>query len=186
MGSPCTATVPTWFTDSPTTCPIPCWYPALKPTTGAANQGTCASSAKDGYGGAIVNWNADASLAMVATGSLPWGVYIGQAVVIGKGIEVPGTLTTVDTIAGWTGKSTWWFPAFYADPIDNDESAFAISRNNGETWNQLSLIDTTIDWLNDVAISPDCTTIYLASVNRNTGLGCTEFDSVWRTSLIPM
>ena len=41
MGFPCTATVPTWFTDSPTTCPIPCWYPALKPTTGAANQGTC-------------------------------------------------------------------------------------------------------------------------------------------------
>ena len=36
MGFPCTATVPTWFTDSPTTCPIPCWYPALKPTTGAA------------------------------------------------------------------------------------------------------------------------------------------------------
>ena len=38
MGFPCTATVPTWFTDSPTTCPIPCWYPALKPTTGAANR----------------------------------------------------------------------------------------------------------------------------------------------------
>ena len=48
MGFPCTATVPTWFTDSPTTCPIPCWYPALKPTTGAANQGTCAIGSQNG------------------------------------------------------------------------------------------------------------------------------------------
>ena len=39
MGFPCTATVPTWFTDSPTICPIPCWYPALKATTGAGQPG---------------------------------------------------------------------------------------------------------------------------------------------------
>ena len=49
MGFPCTATVPTWFTDSPTTCPIPCWYPALKPTTGAGNQGDCAVGHKTAW-----------------------------------------------------------------------------------------------------------------------------------------
>ena len=50
MGFPCTATVPTWFTDSPTTCPIPCWYPALKATTGAAGNGSlCAVGNKPAW-----------------------------------------------------------------------------------------------------------------------------------------
>ncbi len=53
-GNPCTATVPTWFTDSPTTCPIPCWYPALKPTTGAAGV-PCIPG--PGYGNAQVAWS---------------------------------------------------------------------------------------------------------------------------------
>ena len=79
MGFPCTATVPTWFTDSPTTCPIPCWYPALKPTTGAANQGTCVVGSQTGIGSAIVDWNADGSLGLVATGSLPASVYAAPA-----------------------------------------------------------------------------------------------------------
>ncbi|MFC2050889.1 hypothetical protein ACFLTN_06935, partial [Chloroflexota bacterium] len=61
-GFPCTAIVPTWFTDSPTTCPIPCWYPALKPTTGAANQVPCATT-QTGFGGANVDWRADGVLA---------------------------------------------------------------------------------------------------------------------------
>jgi hypothetical protein len=157
MGYPCTATVPTWFTDSPTTCPIPCWYPALKPTTGAAAQGTCAVGTKDGFGDAIVGWNADGSLGLVSTGSRPYLITTGA----------------------------WFIQQLSSVIIANDESAFAISRNNGETWNQLSLIDTTIDWFNDVAVAPDCTTIYLASVNRNVGTGCNEFDSVWRSTINP-
>ena len=163
LGFPCTATVPTWFTDSPTTCPIPCWYPALKPTTGAAgNQGTCAVGNQSGVGAAIVGWNADGSLGLVATGSRP--VH-----------EVPYTVSAID---GWFGDQL-------EDAIPDDESAFGISRNNGETWNQISLIDTRIDWFNDVAVAPDCTTIYLTSVNRNNGTGCNQFDSVWRSTINP-
>ena len=154
-GYPCSATVPTWFTDSPTTYPIPCWYPALKPTTGAANQGSCTINAKNGIGAAIVNRNADGSLGLCSTGS---------------DAELAG--------------SNWWYPLL-ATPIPNDESAFSISRNNGETWNQVGLIDTTIDWLNDVAPSPDGTTIYLASANRAEGSGCDEFDSLWRSTINP-
>ena len=162
LGFPCTATVPTWFTDSPTTCPIPCWYPALKPTTGAAAQGACAVGSQTGVGAALVGWNADGSLGLVATGSLPAQVapYAGPAV------------------AGWFGNQL-------SNAISDDESAFGISRNNGETWNQISLIDTTIDWFNDVAVAPDCTTIYLTSVNRNSGTGCNQFDSVWRSTINP-
>ena len=79
--------------------------------------------------------------------------------------------------------SNWW-ANLYGPPLINDEVSLCISRNNGETWNEVGLINTTIDWFNDVAPSIDCSTIYLASVNRNTGLPeCVPFDSVWRTTL---
>ena len=180
LGYPCTATVPVWFTDSPTTCPIPCWYPALKPPTGAGNPrpGTdnkvsCELSAKTGLGAAIVDWSADGSLAFAATGSLPCTVYANQTGYIGGA----GRITDPD-------RRLWYQMQFF-DCVPNDESALSISRNNGETWNQVSIIDTTIDWFNDVVASPDCTTLYLASVNRNKGIGCSEFDSVWRSTLNP-
>ena len=71
MGYPCTATVPTWFTDSPTTCPIPCWYPALKPATGAAAQGTCAAVLKMVLAQRRVAWDEDGTLAFAGTGLWP-------------------------------------------------------------------------------------------------------------------
>ena len=73
-----------------------------------------------------------------------------------------------------------WFNNWLGASVCDDESAFAISRNNGETWNQLALIDTTISQLTDVAPTPDCKTVYLASVNENDN--CAGFDSVWRGS----
>ena len=103
LGYPCTATVPTWFTDSPTTCPIPCWYPALKPTTGAAAQGTCNTSGKDGQGNAQVDWKPDGQLALVGTGS-----------------------------STRAAGGTWW-AGLRTGQTTNDESAYGISRNNGET-----------------------------------------------------
>jgi hypothetical protein len=57
-----------------------------------------------------------------------------------------------------------------------DESAWSVSFDDGDTWNQLSLIDTYIDYLSDVAKSPDCNKTMLVSVNLNHGCGC---DSVW-------
>jgi hypothetical protein len=155
-GYSCTATVPTWFTDSPTTCPIPCWYPALKPTTGAAD-GTCTvSAAKDGNGSAIVAWNPSGTLAYVVTGDQP------------------------------VTHAAHWFSPWLVAPTANREGAFAISRNKGETWNQLGMINTTLDWLNDVAAAPDCSTVYIASVNLS-GIApeCTSFDSVWRSTTNP-
>jgi len=150
FGEACTATVPTWFTDSPTTCPIPCWYPALKPTTGAAGVACDAASS----GNAQVAWSVTAELAYAGTGS------VTQA------------------------EGPTWYQAYLGGGIKaNDETAFAISRNNGETWNQLGMIDTTITKFNDVAPSADCRTIYLASFSTAQGALCSEFDSVWRTSV---
>jgi hypothetical protein len=146
LGNPYSATVMTWFTDAPTTCPIPCWYNAMKPPTGAAGTENCAGS---GYGNAQVAWSPDGAIAFAGTAS-------SEALV---------------DVSNW--------PTPYLIGKDLDESAFSISRNNGETWNQLALIDTKIDRFVDIAPSPDCSTVYLASVNKNAN--CSGFDSVWRS-----
>jgi hypothetical protein len=170
MGYPCTATVPTWFTDSPTTCPVPCWYPCLKCPTGAACQAGCTLS-QCGFGGAIVAWAPQGNLAYAITSSAL-------------------TYSAANAVAAFGALHPWWWDlinlgaAAGTPPICNDESAMSISRNNGETWNQISLIDTTITKFTDVAPTPDCKTIYLASVNSCAD-NCCGFDSVWRTSFNP-
>jgi len=174
FGSPCNAMVPTLFMDTPCACAGSCGYVSLKPPTGAGNQGNCGSDNVSvcsdnltGVGAALVAWNPNGSLAYAATGS---GILGDDAVWWDSpAIVIPG------------GVPSPWISTL----IPNDESAFSISRNNGDTWNQLSLIDTTIDWFNDVAVSADCTTLYLASVHRNAGVGCNEFDSVWRSTISP-
>jgi hypothetical protein len=69
---------------------------------------------------------------------------------------------------------------------DYDESAFSFSLDDGDTWNQVGLIDTKIDYISDVAVSPDCNKTYLATINEcsdcecECGYGCGETcDSVW-------
>ena len=151
LGDPCSATVMTWFTDAPITCPVPCWYPALKPPTGAAGTDDCTGSA---YANAQVAWSPNGSVAYV------------------------GTASSAALVAG----ATW--PNPYLTGEDLDESAFSLSRNNGETWNQLALIDTRISLLTDIAPAPDCSTVYLASVSEN--LSCSGFDSVWRSQSSPI
>lgn len=59
---------------------------------------------------------------------------------------------------------------------DYEESAWSVSFDDGDTWNQLSLVNTWIDYLSDVAVSPDCNKTMLVSVNLESGCGC---DSVW-------
>jgi len=59
---------------------------------------------------------------------------------------------------------------------DYQESAWSVSFDDGDTWNQLSLVNTNIDYLSDVAVSPDCNKTMLVSVNLEEGCEC---DSVW-------
>ena len=59
---------------------------------------------------------------------------------------------------------------------DYDEGAWSVTFDGGDAWNQLSLIDTEIDYLSDVEVSPDCNKMFLVSVNIESGCGC---DSVW-------
>ncbi|MFC1957147.1 hypothetical protein ACFLVY_02510, partial [Chloroflexota bacterium] len=78
-----------------------------------------------------------------------------------------------------------------------DESAFSVSLDDAISFNQLSLIDTDIDHLSDVAVCPDCSTIYLSTISESiidtglyfgafpcgegTGPGYCNCDSVWRS-----
>lgn len=60
-----------------------------------------------------------------------------------------------------------------------DESAFSVSLDKGKCWNQLGLIDTDIDYLSDVAVSPDCSVTFLASANTLEAGQVCGCDSVW-------
>ena len=141
FGYSCEASVPTWFTDSPTTCPVPCWYECLKCPTGAVlcyPDDECLGETNDAN--AQVIWFQNGALAYAGTGTYH--------------------LVADDPAGGWYGPLT-----HNALLTPNDETALSISRNNGETWNQLAWIDTTIDKFTDVAPAADCQTLYLASVN---------------------
>jgi len=50
-----------------------------------------------------------------------------------------------------------------------DESAFSFSLDDGDTWNQLGLVDTYIKYLSDVAKSPNCNKTWVVSVNLGYG-----------------
>jgi hypothetical protein len=54
-------------------------------------------------------------------------------------------------------------------PFDSayDESALSFSFDDGDTWNQLSLIDTHIDFFSDVAVSPNCNKHMAVSINED-------------------
>jgi len=59
------------------------------------------------------------------------------------------------------------------------EGAVSFSKDDGDTWNQIGLVDTYINYLSDVAKSPDCNKTWVVSVNNEGGeVGC-ECDSVW-------
>jgi len=58
-----------------------------------------------------------------------------------------------------------------------DESALSKSEDSGDTWNQLSLIDTEMTFLCDYAFFANNTILYLASINEDSP----SFDSIWRT-----
>ena len=59
-----------------------------------------------------------------------------------------------------------------------DESAFAYSEDNGKTFNDLSLIDTTLAVLCDVEVSPDGEMVYLVTADSD----ATPDMSIWRLS----
>lgn len=83
--------------------------------------------------------------------------------------QSPGGETAV--IVAWAGANV-------VAGTSGNESAFAISRNNGESFNDISLIDTTLTTLEDVAVSRDGSKIYLLS-DDGTDLSLWRYDGSW-------
>jgi hypothetical protein len=72
-------------------------------------------------------------------------------------------------------SATEWALSAYWSGQALDESAFSVSKDGGDSWNQLSLIDTAMTRLSDYALSANAKTLYLASINQH------GFDSLWRS-----
>jgi hypothetical protein len=102
---------------------------------------------KDGYANTQLAWSSNGSTAYCATGS-------GNR----------------DTPLKWADPTN---PAWNSQSLD--ESAVSITVDNGESWNQISLIDTEIDRLKSVVAPEDESSAYLASINH------AGFDSLWRS-----
>ncbi|MBA7505299.1 hypothetical protein ES706_03965 [subsurface metagenome] len=79
-------------------------------------------------------------------------------------LKSPGGVDLV--VVAWAGDDV-------VAGTSGDESAFAVSRDDGKAFNDISLIDTTFDTLTDVAVSPDGSNVYLLSDN-------TSSMSLWR------
>ncbi|MFC1970163.1 hypothetical protein ACFLVV_02970 [Chloroflexota bacterium] len=79
----------------------------------------------------------------------------------------------VESAADWADTS---LPGAWSGNTANepDESAFSRSQDEGDTWNQLSLIDTKMSRLSDFALSANYDILYLASRGN-------DFDSIWRS-----
>ena len=71
-------------------------------------------------------------------------------------------------------------PTAYA-ATDGTDSAFSVTRDGGETWNQLSLIDNRIGTIVDMALSPDHdrdNTLFMITFGNGHSLWCSQTGGV--------
>ncbi len=165
------------------TCATPGWVKSdvHKSPTGGGNSG---------YANAQVTWAPDGTRAYCGTSSACLGAF-----------------STPDGTIDCTIAPEW--PDGYLNSVSRDESAFSVSPYTpiygqllvsadketdaaiGNIWNQLSLIDTEMDFLTDVAAlqapkttaaeHPDYDVLYLSSESDNLTLTY-RFNSIWRST----
>ncbi len=156
-----------WLCSDPfTVSPPPAWTisDVIKSPTGGGN-----SAFAYGFANAFLMWSAD-------------------------GVRVYCGTSSANLINGGTSWAVGSWPNGLLTGFQrNDESAFSISRDNGVSWNQLSLIDTEITRLSDVAVieapenSLDYGVLYLASINSPPlPPQPNNFDSIWRSIRDPL
>ncbi|MFC2020885.1 WD40/YVTN/BNR-like repeat-containing protein [Chloroflexota bacterium] len=75
------------------------------------------------------------------------------------------------TLVAWSGDNA-------VATTSGTESAFAVSTDNGYAWNDVSLIDTTISAVSDIAVGMDGSPVYMATHD-----GASSYDvSIWNNS----
>ncbi len=133
------------FCSNPEKYPSPTWEKPHEPPTGGAISGNA---------NAQLVWSSGGGRAYCGTSS-----------------------NNVESAADWANMTLPggpWRGDEVAGVHDFDESAFSRSDDDGDTWNQLSLIDTGMNSLCDYALSADYETLYLSSSG--------SFDSLWRST----
>jgi hypothetical protein len=182
---PALGLVNVWRTSNPIAV-TPTWLKSddLKSPTGGGISG---------YANAQVAWNADGTRAYCGTSSA--NLSLG-----GTGWGVAGQWPYGYTVAGG-GSLALDESAFsvspYALAYEQLLNSFSKTKDTdiGYIWNQLSLIDTEMDWLTDVAAleapqagenlaTVDYDILYLFSISDNTTIPV-SFDSVWRSTSDP-
>ena len=89
-------------------------------------------------------------------------------------LKSPGGVDKV--VVAWAGEDV-------VAGTSGDESAFAVSRDNGKSFNDVSLIDTAIFTLEDVAVSADGSKVYLATDDADGSFSLWRQASSWERVL---
>jgi hypothetical protein len=188
---PAVGLVNVWRTSNSTAGTTPTWLKsdAHKSPTGGGNSG----GGNSGYANAQVAWNSDGTRAYCGTSS--------------ANLSLGGT--------GWgvAGQWPYGYTGAGGGSLALDESAFSVSpyalayeqllntftktkdTDIGNIWNQLSLVDTEMDFLSDVAAldapqagenlaTNDYDILYLFSVSENMTVPV-RFNSLWRSTSDP-
>lgn len=95
------------------------------------------------------------------------------------------TISTVSNMKGPGGQNKTvvaWAGTKVVAGTSGNESAFAVSTNNGDTFNDISLIDTAITYARDAAVSADGSKIYLVT-DDGTDLSLWRRASTWERIL---
>jgi len=82
---------------------------------------------------------------------------------IGPAIVSYATPAGNKTYALTAGAPAWWWMYNDDEFFYFSEGALSVSFNDGESWNQIGLINTDIGHLTDAAMAPDCNTTFVAS-----------------------
>jgi hypothetical protein len=99
----------------------------------------------------------------------PWATYPKFTRL--NSLKQPGGPTTgAKVVVAWSGDKA-------VAGTSGDESAFSVSTDDGYAFNDISMIDTAITTLNDVAVSADGTMLYVASYDT-TDTGTNDV-SIW-------
>jgi hypothetical protein len=92
-------------------------------------------------------------------------------------LKRPGSSETCTaTVVAWAGADV-------VAGTSGVESAFSVSRNNGKSYNDISLIDTDLTAKTDVAVSSDGSVVYMATDNGSTRGSLWRYASSWERVL---
>lgn len=88
----------------------------------------------------------------------------------------PGGSAATNAVVAWAGDDV-------VAGTSGTQSAFAVSTNDAVSFNDISLIDDSLDTIQDVAVSADGSSLYMTSDNSANGISLWRYASSWQRVL---